>query len=279
MNDSGQENNGRDYWDAAVLLTPAAQKLLGSTSILQPYEEHKVDVTILLLCHDNEAGILATLDTIIEAMDVIEKTFEIIIIDDASKDRSVELIRGYIMEFPKLNILLRINKRRKRLYQNYVDGAFIGCGKYFRLVYADNSEPVETMVDGMRAIGEADIIIPYYVSMHRKGLWERFTTYGYSWLANVITGNHINYYGSQHVHLRYNVMRWRSASSGKSFQAELLCQLLAYGFTSKQVPCRAVPQRMKAAFAVRVSECLSNIHSLIELFLRRISDGLNGRGH
>jgi hypothetical protein len=270
-------DNGRDFWDASIAMTPAAQKMHSPAAITSPYEGAPLEVTILVFCDNNETTIVPTLDTVVEAMGVVDKPFEIIVIDDCSKDRTAEMVRGYIAEFPKLRMLLRINKKKKGLAQNYFDGAFIGCGKYYRLVYGDNSEAVETMVDILKTLGEADIVVPYFVSMMRKSLWGRFTTGGYAWFVNIISGNRINGYSLLQVHLRYNVMRWRSCSMGAAFQTDLLCQLLDLGFTCKQVPCRAVPQRARIGKRKALRNAISTAHTLLEILLRRISGSVQDR--
>jgi len=47
----------------------------------------------------------------------------------------------------KLAVVLRINKINKGLAQNYIDGAFLGSGKYYRLVRGNDSESVGMMAD------------------------------------------------------------------------------------------------------------------------------------
>ena len=265
MRDTGTFTTGRDYWDAPFTLTPGAKNTRSAATVAMPHEGNPVDITLLVLARDNEDTIIATLDTVLEAMDVIGKTFELLVIDDASQDRTVDMVRGYMIEFPQLNIVLRSNKKPKGIYPNYVDGAFIGCGQYYRLVHGDNSESVETMTDVLRSLGEADILVPYFISMHKK------KSAGFSWLLNRITGHQINTYTGLHVHLRYSVMRWRSNSSGAFFQADLLCQLLDFGFTCKQVPCRAVPQRPGIGSREKFRNAFSAAHTILDVLLRRFS--------
>ena len=271
MSDNGQYLSGRDYWDATVVMTPAIQLLHSNPSLTLPYEGNPLDITFVVPSSNHEATIIDTLHTICEAMEVTGKSFEILVIDDGSQDQTVELVREYLDQFPQLNILLRLNHKPKGEVPNYIDGAFSGSGKYYRMVYADNSETVETMVDVLRALGEADIIVPYYISMQKKGLWERAGIRFYNGLINTFSGHSINRYDGLHVHLRYNVMRWRPVTMGPSFQVDLFCQLLDFGFTYKQVPCRSVPKRRPLSPYERMQARISIMHTLLELIIRRIS--------
>jgi len=264
---------GRDFWDGAITMTPAAQGLHSLSDITSPFARSPLDLTVFVSCFNEEDSIIQTLETVKEAMEVTGNSFEILVIDDGSKDRSAELVRGFMAQYFQLNIVMRINKRNKGLAQNYFDGAFMGCGKYYRLVCGNNSEPVETMVDIFRAIGDADIIVPYYISRLRQDKWQLFYSRIADGIINMISGNRINCYMATHVHLRYNVMRWHSDIRGYAFQMDLLCQLLALGFTCKQVPCRAVLTNDSRNRGLKKS--FSFIHALLNIMLRRVSRRVN----
>src|SRR4051812_32042215 len=125
MTPGGTSFQGRDFWDGAINMTPAAQTLHSVPNITSPYSACPLDLTIFVSCCNEENTIIPTLDTIVEAMGVVGNSFEILVIDDGSQDRSVELIRGFMAQYEQMNIVMRINKRRKGLAQNYADGAFM----------------------------------------------------------------------------------------------------------------------------------------------------------
>lgn len=263
---------GRGYWSAAVNLSASAQKFHSISEITSPYDVHAVELTIFVSCYNEEAFITETLTTIAEAMKVVGKSYEIIVIDDVSKDRSPELVRQFIEAHPEIPIILRVNRRNKGLAQNYFDAAFIGKGKHFRLICGDNAEPLETIVDVLKTMGEADIIIPYYISAEGKSFYRQLISRSYTLLINLITQYRINYYNGLHVHLRHNVLRWHPNTRGFGFQADLLCQLLDMGFTYKQVPCRTVEKRGGRGSAITFKNMLSVAHTLLDIVLRRISN-------
>jgi hypothetical protein len=181
------------------------------------------------------------------------------------------MIRQYIAEHPDEHIVLRTNSFNKGLAQNYLDGAFLGKGKHYRLICGDNAEPVETIVTVLRAIGEADIIVPYYVSSEGKGFRRELISRTYTGLINLITGNDIRYYNGLAVHLRHNVMRWHSNTRGFGFQADILCLLLDLGFTYRQVPVTMIERRKGGSSALNIRNFISVGHTLFEIFNRRIS--------
>ena len=259
---------GRDFWDGSISMTTTSGQLHSVPNITSPYSACPLDITIFISCYNNANTIIQTLEMTIEAMEVTGNSFEILVIDDGSQDGSGELVRNFMAENEQLHLVLRINKHRKGLAQNYFDGAFMGCGTYYRMVQGDNSEPVGTMVDIFKSIGDADIIVPYYLSRLKEGRFQSLSERLFTTFINIISGNHISCYTAPHVHLRYNVMRWHSDVLGAAFQMDLLCQLLAMDFTCKQVPCRAVSAQRKER---RIKSILSYIHATLNIILRRLA--------
>src|SRR5579862_8597034 len=143
---SGLPRFGKAYWDSPITLSQAAKPYHVPERMTSPYENNPIDITLFVSCYNEEQFIINTLNTIVLAMEKIDKTYEILVIDDCSKDRSLALIQEFIAQHPEVPIILRANVKNKGLAQNFVDGAFLGQGKYYRLFCGDNSETVETMI-------------------------------------------------------------------------------------------------------------------------------------
>jgi glycosyltransferase involved in cell wall biosynthesis len=263
---------GKNFWDAAVTVSTAAESYYDTKTTWSPYDNNPLALTILISCYNEEEYIEKTLAAVVEAMRIVNKTYEIIVIDDSSKDRSVEFVQRFIRQHPDINIILRVNKKNKGLAQNYIDGAFIGRGKYYRLICGDFAEPIETITTVLQMMGEADMIIPYYVSAKGKPASRQLVSKIYTWIINLISGNKINYYNGQQVHLRYNVMRWHPNTRGFGFQAALVCLLLDMGFTYKQIPCITIERREGGgSTAISWKNLRSVMHAMVSISLRRIA--------
>jgi glycosyltransferase involved in cell wall biosynthesis len=264
-------NRGKQFWDADIILSDAAKTIHKPEEIQSPYDNNPLDLTIFVSCYNEEDYIHDTLTTIVEAMKIVNKSYEIIVIDDGSKDCSLALVKEFITQNPTVNLILRVNKKNKGLAQNFVDGAFIGRGKYYRLICGDNAEPIDTIVSVLRLMGEADMIIPYYVSAEGKSLYRRSVSKTYTHIINFISGNNMHYYNGLQVHLRHNVMRWHPNTRGFGFQAGLVCLLLEIGFTYKQVPCITIEKRGGGGNAITWKNLRSVMHTMVSIFLRRIT--------
>jgi len=263
---------GRQFWDADITLSQAAAQLRDPAQMTAPYDSDPLDLTIFISCYNEAEYIIATVETVIDAARAAGLSHEILVIDDGSRDNSRQLVADYIASHPTENIVLRANRLNKGLAQNYMDGAFLGRGKYYRLICGDNAEPRESIFAVFNAIGRADIIIPYYTSSEGKGLRRRLISSTYTTIVNLVTGNRLHYYNGLAVHLRYNVIRWHPNTRGFGFQADILCLLMDLGFSYLEVPIVTVEQRRGGSNALTLRNFLSVGHTLVEIANRRISN-------
>jgi glycosyltransferase involved in cell wall biosynthesis len=269
-------SQGRRFWDGHIVVSQAAAEFHQPRCITTPYDrDAQLDLTVFVSCYNEADYIVGALDAVCSAAAEVGLAYEIIVIDDASRDNSAVLVADYIEAHPDRRIVLRSNRKNKGLAQNYVDAAFLGHGKYLRLICGDNAEPRESIVSVFRTIGEADIIVPYYQSSEGKGLKRILISNSFTGLVNLITGNRLRYYNGLAVHLRHNVMRWHPNSRGFGFQADILCLLLDLGFTYKEVPITMIEQRRGRSNALTLRNLLSVAHTLMEIGNRRLSNRLN----
>ena len=239
----------------------------------------EVDITIVVSCYNEEAFITDTIENVINALMATGHSYEIIVVDDASRDNSVQKIQEYIKSHSEHPIRLVQNKLNRGLANNYVEAAFLGRGKYYRLCCGDDSEAPEALANLFKYLGVADIIVPYQNDngMTGRSLSRRWLSKTFTGLVNLISGYNLRYYNGLAVHLRYNVMRWHPSSYGFGFQADILTRLLDEGASFVQVPRFGTERKGGASTALSMRNILSVGHTLLELAIRRVRRLLYGR--
>jgi glycosyltransferase involved in cell wall biosynthesis len=237
------------------------------------------EITILVTCYNEEEFIVEAIDNVVEAMRIVGKTYEIIVIDDVSTDGSVETVRSYVEDHPDVPIVIRVNPMNQGLASNYIDGAFLGSGKYYRLCCGDASEPVDALVRIFRLIGMADMIVPYQIQSEvvGKSSGRRLVSRLFTAFVNLISGYSLKYYNGSAVQLRFNVMRWHPSSYGFGFQADIVTRLLDEGVSFVQVPSFGVDRKGSGSTAISMRNILSVGHTLLELVFRRARKVLYGK--
>jgi len=236
-----------------------------------PNLESSLDLTIVVPCLNEKKHIAITLDMITSAMHELPYRYEILVIDDGSTDGTSAVVEAYTQDHPERPIQLHQNPRNRGLSRSYVDGAFLGHGKYYRMVSGDNPEPKDALLTVFRRLGEADMIIPYHDPVIGKSALRRALSQIYTVLVNKLSGYKIRYYNGCALHLRYNVMRWGPYSFGFGFQAELITRLLDEGATYIEVPIQATHvEKSGRNSALNLGNFLSVGHTLFEVFIRRV---------
>lgn len=234
-------------------------------------------ITLFVACYNEEGNIVGTLEVIREATAQAGITHEVVIIDDASSDKSVELIKAYMAAHPAEPIRLHVNEKNMGLGENFAEAAFLGSGQYYRLVCGDNVEPVETLVKVFREIGKADIVLTYRPDdVEGKAASRKLLSGLYTNIVNFISGYNLHYYNGLPVMKRRDVMRWNPNSHGFGFQADLVTRLLDRGATYLEVPVIGHERQTGKPKAINIRNFCSVAHSLLNIAIRRISKILWG---
>ena len=237
---------------------------------LQDHYPSKYDITFFIPCLNEENLIVLTLETLREAVGESDLTYEILVFDDHSTDRTVPLVEAYIKEHPESTIRLIKNEIQKGLGRNYVDGSYLGRGKHYMLVCGDNSEPKDTLLAILDKMGTADMVLPYMGNRDCRPFVRRALSYGFKTIVNFLSGFSVKYYNGSSIHLRMNVMRWHPDTHGFGYQAEMINRLLIEGATYVEVPIRNMDHHGGGSKAFNILNYRSTSHSLFQILLRRI---------
>ena len=238
--------------------------LKGSTT------QYDLDITFFVPCYNEEGNIEATLSTITAAMAGFSLRYEILIIDDASKDRTVDVVEKIMKENPVLPIRLIRNAVNRGLGYNYFRGAFLARGTHYMIINGDNVEPVETIQKIIAHCGHFDMIIPYFGKNDTRSFVRRTISQVFLVLVNILSGNKLHYYNGPVLHNTDNVRFFRSETQGYGYQAELLCRLLHEGTSYVEVIVPNAEREWGTSKAFSLGNILSVSNSLFHIFWRRL---------
>jgi len=249
----------------------------GSIHSMPPVEippagiREELDLTMFVPCYNEEERITGTLETIKAAMAEVTCSYEVIVVDDGSKDRTCEKVAEFQRANPGMPVILRQNPRNLGLARGFVETSFHGRGRYYRLVCGDNVEPKETMVTLMRLMGQADLVLPYYPVLPGKSAVRRTISKTFTFLVDLLSGYQVHYYNGCAIYRRFHVMRWAPYNYGFGFQADLITMLLDEGATHVQVPVSGLHYVKEGGRSpLNLRNFVSTGHTLFEIFLRRL---------
>ena len=236
----------------------------------------KVFLSLFVACYNEELNIVGTLETVAEAASKTVPSYEMLVVDDGSKDGSVAKVREFMASHPDLPIRLLINPRNEGVANNYAEAAFRGRGEWYRMICGDNVESVETLAAIFGSIGEAEMLIPYYKEHPGRAAHRQVISKIYTALVNFLSGYRLHYYNGMPLTRRAYAMRWHSNSHGFGFQADLVTRLLALGATYKEVGVIGRERTGGKSSALTFRNLASVAHSLQNIAIRRVSKWVYG---
>jgi glycosyltransferase involved in cell wall biosynthesis len=236
-----------------------------------------LDLTIFVACYNEAENIRGTLDDVVAAMKELGCSYEVFVIDDASRDRSVAVVRQYLQEHPDLPIFLHVNSVNQGLARNFVTGASLGRGKYYKLVCGDNVEPKASLIQLFRHLGTAELLLPYHEECPGKSQLRVTLSHLFTRLVNLVGGHSIRYYNGCAVYRRADVLRCPPSTGGLGFQAEMVTRLLDEGVSYRQVLTPVRERQAGSSSALSLRNVRSAAHCLFSIGCRRLRRTLSRR--
>jgi len=195
-----------------------------------------MDISIFISCYNEQATIIPTLNSVISALIKTSLLWEIIIIDDCSKDNSINVIQRYMRSHPDYTIYLHRHEKNCGLDPSIFEAARLGKGRYFWCVAGDNPVPTEACLALLSKVGQTDLIIPYVLTYLGRTYFRRALSWMYAFLVRLISGCPIRYYNGSSIYLREQFIQQMEKITGFTYSAELLVSLFDAGCNYLEVP-------------------------------------------
>lgn len=226
------------------------------------------DITFFIPCFNEEPNVVGAITKLISVSSELELNFEILVFDDGSSDRTVEVVEKFISDNPEVPLQLFANEANRGVAANFFEGAFCGKGRHYRLVCGDNIEPVETHKALLERIGDADIVVPYFTHIEGRPLHRHIISRSFTALANLTSGQKLHYYNGCPIYRRWDVLRFHIETTGMGYQAEFLTRLLNERRSYVEVSVESMDREGSSSLTMR--NFVSVGHSLLKMSLRRL---------
>ena len=226
----------------------------------------KITLSIFVPCFNEEQNITNTLNEIKKGVSNI--SYEVLIVDDASKDKTLEMIEIFKKENLDLNIKIISNKKNKGIGVNFRETAFKAQGEYYMYLGGDDSLPGDEIKKTVQNIGKADMVLVHFVD--KRNILRRVLSLMFTNIINLITLNNLKYYNGSNIHLLENVKLFSALSSGFGYQAELILSQLREKKTYIEVQVQPNMKISDKSEALKVHSIISVSRSMFIIFTKQI---------
>lgn len=214
------------------------------------------ELSVVVPAFNEERQVAPAIHAVLDALDLIGVSFEVVAVDDGSTDGTAEVVAGIARTDRRVALVRHVTNQG--LGASYVTGVSQARGTFVTWVPGDNAIPPEAVRSVVAARSQADIVIGYPVFDRPRAFPRAALSVAYVRLMNVLSSSHIRYYNCitlMRRELLLTVLTGRNRGFGVF--AEVLVRLLRGGYSFVEVPVRSRSQPMEGSKAFRWRNVLS----------------------
>jgi len=217
-------------------------------------------LSVVLPVHNEEEVIAKTLHNVVDTLTLWVKEFEVIVINDGSKDATKAIIESIIAVHPCVRI---INHSINRGYGAALVSGFEAVSK--ELVFFTDSDgqfDLHDLAPFFPLIDIYDAVLGYRV--HRQDTWiRRFNAYGWKVLVSSVFDLHVHDVDCAFKLYRADFFHeHRLETRGAMINTEILYKLKRFGYTYTQLGVRHLPRKSGRATGAKLSVIIRAFHEL-----------------
>ncbi|MGC8737555.1 MAG: glycosyltransferase family 2 protein [Candidatus Hydrogenedens sp.] len=149
--------------------------------------EKEVEISIVIPVYNEAENIASVLDEIVSVMENLGRSYEIVVVDDGSKDSSFEVLKRYHEEKPQIKVI-RLTRNFGQHPAVYA-GFSYACGKILLSMDGDGQNPPEEIPNLIKVLegGNYDFVQGWRTQRKDSG-FRRFFSQFVNWFIKKMTG-------------------------------------------------------------------------------------------
>ena len=224
-------------------------------------------LSVIIPCYNEEKLVKKSISEILKAIKFCKiKKYEIIFIDDGSKDRSLKIVKKSFKKSEKI----RIYKNEKNFGIGYVffRGVKLARGNYLILIPSDNPHKPREISKVINYYNkDYDIVTTYYTNSGERPIFRKVFTKLYTPLLNIMYGISLPYYNGLTLFKTKLVKKLKINNKSFSFQIEIFVKLFHTIRIKKKIIQILLHDRGKGSKAFRIKNSVQVLFSIIRIFI------------
>jgi glycosyltransferase involved in cell wall biosynthesis len=212
----------------------------------------------------NEQGnLIPTIENVITAVSPRFPDYDILIIDDGSRDETGAIADRLAAANPRIRV--HHNGSNRGLGYSVRQGFALANGEYTTMVAGNNIVPLKGLQDVYDSIGKADVVFSYIIRDVR-GKRRRLLSRTIVNLMNMLFGLRLKYYTGPWICRTDVLKRLRTISQGSMILAEIPVRLLYDGLSYIEVGLQPQPRTSGQTKTFRFWNIVAAAQSIAKLF-------------
>ncbi len=224
-------------------------------------------LSVVLPAYNEEVNDPKTVTAVVDALSDLVSDYEVIVVDDGSKDRTAEVTQDLAKRYPAVRL---VQHKVNRGYGGALASGFAAANK--ELIFftdADNQFDVTEIGKLLPFIGEYDLVIGYRAP-RVDPFMRKLNAFAWGRLINLLFG-----YTARDVDCAFKLFKRevrdsiKIESGGATFSTELLVRARRQGFKVKEVPVKHLPRLAGSPTGARLHVILRAFRELLR-FRRKL---------
>lgn len=221
-------------------------------------------LSVVIPALNEEGNIKSVCDDVSRLADRCLSEYEILVFDDASTDRTAEIVRQLQRENPRL--LLFQNPINRGIGYNFRAGALKARYDSILMVPGDNEIIADSLGPMLRELGTCDLLVGYASNPEIRPLFRRWVSRLFTSLINLLFGLKLHYYNGPAVIPVNLAIEFAPISGSFAYMASILVQALKKrGRDYKEFAFRLQERRYGKTKAFRLRNVIRVISDLVVL--------------
>ena len=225
-------------------------------------------VTVVVPCYDEETTLEPTLEELVDVLEKARFSWQVIVVDDGSRDRSAEVATRYSEADER--VLLVKHRHNMGSGQAIWTGIQHAEGRYVIYVPADGQFDHGEIPMFVQAAEEgADVVIGHRLSRDDYTLYRRASSAVFLWLCNTLFEHQFQDVNWVHLWRREIFVDFEPRSRGVFFLEEILVRARSSGKRVVEVPSLYRPRQGGRAKGGRPDVIAKTIAEMLRLWSER----------
>lgn len=225
----------------------------------------KPAISVIIPALNEEKNIASAIENVLSAIGNNFSDYEIIVFDDNSSDKTRDIVEKVTAKNKKIRLIH--NEKTMGFGYNYRKGVELARLEYISMIPGDDEISADSIDEMYRAIGKADIVVPYTLNYRARPLLRRLISFTFTKTLNFIFNQKLNYYNGPVIHRRELIRSVALSTNSFAFQAEALVKLIKSGHSYKQVGMLLKERRYGRSKAFRIKNILGVLKTIVILFI------------
>ena len=223
-----------------------------------------VFLSIIMPALNEQKNILSAINNTLKAFEAFKVDGEIVIINDGSSDKTLELVKE-LMSKEGNRIRLINHETPQGIGVSFWDGILNARGEIVCMLPGDDENDPYEIFRYLKLLDEVDMVIPFVYNKRDRTLFRNILSFFLLKILNSTFGTSFNYPHGTVLYRRSILSDLDYRSSSFFFQADILIRLAKRGYLFAEVPYRLGSRKIGKSKATTFSNSLQVIKEYLKL--------------